>query len=272
VAGQGIAVEFVEGLGQLSGEIDVAIVATTAAVRRTVVQQLLDAHVPRHLVLEKVLFQRAEDYAAVGELLARRGVTAWVNCPRRMWQGYVELAARLQGCQRIEITVAGSGWGLGSNAVHFIDLLDFLAPFAGSPSVSPRLLDAGFQASKRADACEVTGTLLVDGGRTRSLSLTSFSAGSAPVVVDIASERERVVVREGEQRAWLASEADKWAWQERAFPVPRQSELTDQVVVELAQHGRCRLTPYARSAELHLPFLAALAEHVPEWKGTCPVT
>jgi hypothetical protein len=31
VAGQGIAVEFVEGLGQLSGEIDVAIVATTAA-------------------------------------------------------------------------------------------------------------------------------------------------------------------------------------------------------------------------------------------------
>src|SRR5688500_5671616 len=56
-------------LPAIEGRADLAIVATSSGPRRAIVERLLQDP-PGALLLEKFLFQREEDYAAVGEALA----------------------------------------------------------------------------------------------------------------------------------------------------------------------------------------------------------
>jgi hypothetical protein len=89
------------------------------------------------------------------------------------------------------------------------------------------------------------------------------------LVVDIASDRGRFVLREGERKMWVAENAE---WLELDLAIPLQSELTRQLVGQLLASGDCALTPYARSAELHLPLIEALMMHLSDGSGTCPIT
>src|SRR5947209_4742456 len=90
-------IRYATQLDQLGPAIDVAIVACSARERRSVVESLLAGRKVGALVLEKVLFQKIEDYEAVGALLKERGVRAWVNCPRRLWPFYQALRERTRG-------------------------------------------------------------------------------------------------------------------------------------------------------------------------------
>src|SRR5438105_962294 len=53
---------FATDVRDLPASIDVAIVATSADIRRAMVEDLLHGRDVRHIVLEKVLFQRLADY------------------------------------------------------------------------------------------------------------------------------------------------------------------------------------------------------------------
>ena len=83
----GIPAAFHESVAGLPRALDLVVVATTADVRRAVVEELLGHAAVRFLVLEKVLFQAPADYKAVADLCAAKGTRAWVNCPRRASRG-----------------------------------------------------------------------------------------------------------------------------------------------------------------------------------------
>jgi len=75
----------------LKKNIEIAIIATSSKVRRTVVEQLVANSKVQHLILEKFLFVKEEDYDAVDKLLDTHHIKTWVNCPRRMMPFYQEL-------------------------------------------------------------------------------------------------------------------------------------------------------------------------------------
>ena len=106
--------------------IDLALVATCADTRRETVEALLERARVRYLVLEKFLFQRAEDYAAVGARLAASGARCWVNLVRRAWPGYRALRHQLGGERRVEMQAWGPDFRLASNAIHYVDIYAFL--------------------------------------------------------------------------------------------------------------------------------------------------
>ena len=174
-------------------------VATDAVVRRAVVEQILAQLEVPHLILEKVLFQQLDDYHAVGELLERRGARAWVNCPRRLWPDYGELRTRTLG-RPLRIGVSGGDWAMASNAVHFVDLAAYLS---GQDDFEPffQQLDGGARPSRRAGFFEISGSARFLAGEVE-LSLTSWAAGGAPLLVTVGSDSLRWLVREGEQRVW----------------------------------------------------------------------
>jgi len=78
-------VSFHNKLDDLPAELDLVIIATTAEVRRIVVEDLLTNHQVKYLLLEKIVFQKVADFTAVNDLLNKTGVKAWVNCARRMY-------------------------------------------------------------------------------------------------------------------------------------------------------------------------------------------
>lgn len=269
-------VDYLEDIAGLHPEIDVAIVATSANIRRATIESLLSRKVVRRLILEKVLFQKVEDLAAVGQLLREKGVAAWVNCPNRMAPIYKTLKDSLRNEPRIEVAVTGSMIGIGCNAIHYLDLCAFLAGTAGF-ALSPKLLDKEIMPSKRDGFVEFTGTLAGSNAQGTRFSVTSLATGDLPVLISIASPSLRCIVRENEAKCWLSEAASGWAWREEAFTNQYQSQISQIVVRDLLDRGDCDLTRYEDSVDLHVSLLTALRDHLDQQHllaadGACPIT
>jgi hypothetical protein len=269
-------VDYLADLAKVSEPIDVAIVATTSATRRAALEALVARTGVRFVVFEKVLFQQPADYDAVGTLLERHGIRAWVNCARRMWPTYRRFRERHGVLARAALWVHGAQWGLGCNGIHFVDLLAFLT---GNDALrfDASLLEPEAAPAKRSGYLEFFGTL---SGRTSTgeneLRLTHHRSGNAPVTLVLATPELFYVFAEGERKVRFAEAAGGWRWQEEDLELLFQSRLTNLVVQDLLSRGDCELTPYARSCQHHLPFLAALTGHLArssnQQGSTCPIT
>ena len=256
--------------------VDVAIVATTADVRAAVTANLVSSRDVRTLLLEKVLFQRGSDLEKVGELLAERGVPAWVNCPRRMYPFYSELRSLLKRQDSLTISVSGHGWGMACNAIHFVDLMAFFRQDDELVGVdvgdlAPVVLDA-----KRDGFKEVCGSLVAEWASGSEVRLCDFRQSGTPLTIEVSANDFRAVVTEPESRAQVCRRDAGWVREEEPVRVPLQSELTAEVVEMLILSGDCLLTPYAESAALHRPLLEAITRHMCRHGGlrsdVCPIT
>lgn len=254
---------YLSGCDGLPEAVEVGVVATTAATRRSAIESLLGRCRPRFLILEKVLFQRPEDYAAVGRLLERAGTRAWVNCPRRLWPLYRELAAEIAPCPELLLRVVGpASLGIGSNAIHLLDLLAFLT---GSAEIA---VEAGglqlLPGGSRRGTLEFLGTLTARTPAGGSLICSTLERGERPLRLDLDFHERSLRYEEGRARGWAATAAEGWRWQAFEAQPLLQSRLTDQVVRTLAQTGDCALPGFAESSRLHLALLTALSDRLAE--------
>lgn len=270
------ALEMVADLESAPDEADLCIVATPAAPRRAIVEQLVAGKSVRFLILEKVLFQARADYRRVADLLAAAGIPAWVNCPRRLWPGYREARRQIDGAGPVTLQVAaGRRAALGSNAIHFLDVLDFLAGGGRSWSLRGDRLSVLDTGSRHAGMVEFQGVLYGTSDRGDFLSF-SLADDAGPHLVQIAAPGRRWTIREPEMTALAASESEGWAWREVPFPLLYQSALTGQVVADILDRGSCDLPSLATSSALHLALLEAFFQALSLPDATqdtpCPVT
>lgn len=243
-----------------TAETDIVIVATSANHRRQAVEAILEASDIKYMVLEKILFTRKEDYAAVGELLKSRGVKAWVNCCMRIMPGYEEIRSQLSP-SRLSYRVTGSQFGLITNAIHYID---HVAHLTGCNDF--RLSTAGLKPqpieSKRAGFLEFNGTMMADFANGTRCVMVCYETSNAPILVEIFQTDQRHIMRESEGKLWSSNAATNWAWNEISAPIPYQSQMTAWLVNSLLEKGDCGLSPYETSAHIHLQMLDPLLEHV----------
>lgn len=264
---------YAESTAALPEAIDLALVATCADTRRGTVEALLDRARVRFLILEKFLFQRADDYAAVGERLTNAGTRCWVNLVRRAWPGYRALKRALAGERRLEMQAVGPDFRLASNAVHYIDVYAFLAGERVS-ALDAGGIDPEPMASKRAEFRELSGILRGVGAAGRRVTLASHRGSRLPFVIQFFTPELHWIVRELERKAWCASAETGWDWQERDFAALDMSAMTG-VYAEILARGTSALPTYAESAVDHLNLLAVYNRH---WFGAegaraaCPIT
>jgi hypothetical protein len=237
--------------GELPQRIDVVIIATRAVHRLAALRDVLKDREIGHLILEKFLFAQRHEFAQARTLLS--GHRAWVNCPRRLYPGYRSLAEKLQSARFVHLHVTGSARvaPLGTIGIHFADLLDSFARPAGI-ELDITLDDPGLVDANRG-LQDFSGRLALGMNEGRALLRhDALSDSDAPHLITLTSDLLRCVIDEREQRAELAEAAHGWKTQPIKFEVPVQSMLTHQVVQSLLADGRCGLTPYARSARLHI--------------------
>lgn len=250
------AVRYLPALADVPADrIDFAVIATGANCRLAVLRELLATRAVRALLLEKVLFQSVAELDEASALLAASAVPAWVNCPRRQFPGYRTLRDRLAGEGALRLQVAGHNWGLACNAIHFIDLWAFLSG-RHDYRLDAEGLGASFP-SKRPGFLEIAGRLAGGDGETRFELAVSVDEAPASVQVDIDTEHFAIVVEEAAGRCRLTRKGDG-AVEDIAFPVLFQSQLTHLVATAALAGGAVPLTPFAESAALHRPLLAAL--------------
>lgn len=231
----------------LPGSFATAVLATPARGRLELLRAVLPRITGAGLVLEKVAFLSVAEMRAAGDALDAAGKRGWVNCARRLWPLHARMKAQLGG-RRIAIEVRGRDLGLGSNGVHFLDLLQHLAgeDALETAGFEPR----GVMEAKRAGYFESRGVLRArtPGGSTIAISVTEED----PAATEITLRSDLGAWRIEEMKGLVDGPG---GWQgERA---PYQSELTGVVVAGILE-GRCDLSPFAASLSAHRVLLDAL--------------
>jgi hypothetical protein len=271
-----LTLEHFSSLGSLDDNLDVVIVATSSLVRRALVTDLLTTKKVKYLILEKVLFPQVEDFAAVRELITASGCQVWVNCPRRMNGVYPQLREELCGAKHLTISVTGSDWGLGCNAVHYIDLIVYLTGSAENLKISADGLDSEILEGKRKGYIEFTGCLTGSVANCDHFMLDSDKKPGIPGLVTIRTPEKLFVVKEAARKLYAFRSANGWDCEETSYQGVFQSQMTNRVVDSLLDTGDCPLTPYEESTALHIPFLQALLgfanKQTGENKTLCPIT
>lgn len=271
---QGIKINFFTGLEELSSNIDLAIVATNSDIRSKIIKNLLTLKLVKNLILEKVLFQKEEDYFEIEKLLSDKQVNAWVNHPRRMFPLYEKIKKSLEGSEFINYQVSGGGWGLACNGLHFLDHLSFISSASGC-NISTSFLLSKIINSKREGFFEVIGNLTGKiGNHFFDLScMEKFS----PTIINISSEKINWIIDEANNRYSYAELATGWKWNHQEEKVVFfQSELTHVAVKSILLNKSSSLPTYKEAVGNHLPFISSLKDHIE--KNTkqkldyCPIT
>lgn len=266
------AIAYQSAIGKL-GAVDLAIIATSANVRRSIVEDLLQENEVASLVLEKVLFQSAKDCVEVGRLLEEKGIQAWVNAPRRMWPFYRQLEEELSGDCILSIKQGAGNWGMACNTYHYLDIFSLLVG-SSSMNLSANLLDRKLIESKRPGFKEIAGTLCGKFDCGTVFFISDYQDSAVPPTITIETNKRVFIIDEINQSIFPITGQPL---PEKLVPVPKyQSGLTNLLAEEILTSGKCLLTPYAEASSLHQEMLKAFATvFAPKERqeeAICPIT
>lgn len=259
---------FVTSMDSLPTELDVVIVASSSKPRYAIVTQLLASHNVKYLVLEKFLFPKLSNYSEIAELLKEKNVATWVNCPRRMWEGYEYIKSIIDQTKPVEYTFEGGEWGMCCNTIHFADIFMALngdASFVfNTDELEQEVVD-----SKRAGYVEIHGTEKFSTANGSVLTLTSVPEFEGVAHAVIKNGNNIIEYFEGKGEIIVNGVT-------KTVPVHYQSGLSGVLVDELLEFGNCRLATYEQSASYHVAYLSKIAPFINKIKGwtsdSCPIT
>ncbi|WP_445772537.1 Gfo/Idh/MocA family oxidoreductase [Shewanella sp.] len=250
---------------------DVCIIATSAPVRAKVTASLLAENKVCYIIFEKVLFQALHEYTEVAALLEQHNVTAWVNCPRRLYPSYQQIKELINPNEILAMKVSGSGWGMACNSIHFIDLFSYLCNQTDLQA-SESNLDTQLLESKRAGFYELTGKAKFMLGH-HSLELECTTADEVAIQVSLSYDSNTISIDEiaGTINTGIVSTERQFKHQ-----VKYQSDLTGLNIDEILNTDTSSLTPFNDSCQLHTPMVQLYLEHINNVLNknllACPIT
>lgn len=268
-------VHYVNAIKEFPAQLEIVIVATNSEIRKAIIEELLAHSSVKHLILEKFLFTRAVDYELAQHLFDQHpAMSVWVNCPRRTFDLYKQIAAEVKGHGPVKFVVTGSAWGLGCNSIHFLDLFSYVTGETGF-EVMHELIDNEYIPSKRQGYVEFTGNLCLSAGG-HQLDMTSFKTGSHPVTVQVHTPESSWMVKEGKGELEYSGAGNGWAVTTSKVSLPPQSVTGTIVINDLLSHGSCDLVAFDISKQLHLTLLNVFLNKYnfinKESSEVCPIT
>jgi len=244
----------IESPMSLPEEADLMVFAMDARNRLAALTDALAVCRPKNILLEKILFTKAADYAIASELISEIGAKCWVNTSRNVWPGYQALKAELSGHSVSDFSVSGSDWGLGCNAIHFLSAFEYIS---GDEIVELKLdLDSvHLQDSKRAGYRELTGRLVGKSANGAQVTVESLEKPNVPISVAVQTSLGRYQINEGDQKVVSSARPNV----ESPFGLLYTSQL--QCMFEtILLTANSDLPTLTGSTRLHLLLISALNE------------
>lgn len=260
-------IHYVSDWHELPEYFNLVIVATNANMRERVTAQLLENHRVEFLVLEKVLFQELSSYRVIGDLIEQYQTKTWVNHPRRMFESYRAIKNILTPTTQKVYQVVGGDWGLGCNALHFIDLFVFLSG-SSVAELEAEWLDQQISPSKRDGFIEFTGTIkgrLADGSQ---FFMASLNNQATRYTITLFDDQDRFIIQELETpQIYRFCQAHSFNLETLPFIWKFQSALTASLATDLFEKNTCDLPTYHEARHSHEIFIAALLDKYNQING-----
>ena len=235
----------------LPKNLTICIISTTSDIRKQVLFDLLQIVNVKYMVLEKVVFQKVEDFEQVKELFRNKNIKSWVNLPRRTFPVYKEIKKKIQN-QILNIKVSGNNWGLASNSIHMIDIFVFLTEQNNYKFDINDLSNQKYVA-KRKGFQELKGEFKVHSSRGDTLQL--FDVNVLPknnFRIIIKSNEEETIVDETNRLVMVKSKN----YMEN-ISIPYQSEITGFILDDIINTGSSDLVTFNECMGYHVEMLNA---------------
>ena len=209
------------GYKDLEQKYDIAIVSTPSSIRPRVVESISKSTNIEFWILEKILAQSILDLDNIEkEVSGSKG--GWVNTPRRRTSLYRRLKSVMAPGVPFKFNVFFENIGLGCNAIHFIDLVSWLA---GSPVKEIKIETEGWKASKRDGYLDFDGHLVA-----------KFNDGSVLNINSCGDTTKRITIKQSNTN-YIVNEENGFI-SDGSFVEGRiqlQSELTAPLITEVIQ-------------------------------------
>jgi predicted dehydrogenase len=271
-SGHVILIDYLQNINDLEDMLDLVIIATGSFPRAAIIKEILSRKQVKNIVLEKFLFPNIDDYDEIYQLLSYKYLlrNTWVNCPRRMYDSYIQFKKEIEQEKILKYVVEGGDWGLACNAIHFIDHMIWLTGDKNLVSIDVRMLDQTIWESRRSGYIELTGKISGISEKGTIFSISSLKDCSDPILISLYTKNDVYQIRESD--GIVLKNGEIYSNVKMCY----QSELTGLLVGDILLNNNCKLTVYEESANLHKLFLQAVISFCNKLTGkfekSCPIT
>ena len=116
-------------INDISDNIDICLIATTANVRKKVILELVSKKNIKFIILEKVVFQNEKDFDEIIKLFKEKNIKSWVNCHLRAQPIYKKVKSYFNSAPNEDTSFQydySDDFTLSSSAIHILDLFSYL--------------------------------------------------------------------------------------------------------------------------------------------------
>lgn len=190
-----------EAISQVKESYNIIIEASLSRYRYKNMTYILSNVKHDYFIAEKFLFNKKNQF---NEILNKNFILnkTFVNCPMRTWWFYRSIKNIINN--PFSMKVSGSNWGLGCNAIHYLDLFSYFLGDSLSAQVTDHNLNSILPA-KRNGFVEYFGEILVTSGCASRLHISCDDADK-DIVVKIVTKDNSVTINESSRVIKIKSE------------------------------------------------------------------
>jgi len=227
--------------------VDLAIVATSSAPRFNIVKALIESGC-KFFLLEKIVFQSEDQFREVMELMAVNNVKAYCNFVNRYFGAYNDIKKELSTTAPVEVLVYGNAFGMGCNAIHYIDIFQYLTANNNLRIDSASVSKFDIENRRGSQYNEFTGTLKLINSKGDKISIIADPDFLGGVSINVRQGKKEYLLSEQSQKYYTIGEGSN---EKKDFTIIPTSRLSDKIVLEILE-GNCRLTTLEETRQSHL--------------------
>ena len=265
------SISWLSSTSDLNQIFDLVIIATNAEKRKSLIDTLLDYGNKRFL-LEKMVCQSEHDYDCLIKNFNKYDAAGWVNTNRRCFPFYQKLKHMINSNDELKISVTTGNKGLGSNAIHFIDLFLWLKNSNDISIMGDFLINKLYSNKRGNQYYEFSGTLF--GLISNSILKISFlPVDNSSLILDIETNDFHILISETDEKILKIKNLEKT---ELSFKYLHVSDLTLQIVLDILQNDSCCLPKLQDLFIAHCELFKIFNSHVKKLTNKeltlCPIT
>lgn len=254
----------------LNDDFDIAIVATTAKNRIKIIIDLLNFGI-KNFILEKMVCQSNSEYIQLINEISKFNAKAWINTNRRYFPIYKKIKNNISK-NNLKIFVRSQNKGLGSNAIHFIDLFQWYIDSSSIKLNGQMLYDKIYSNKRGNDYVEFAGKIY---GQFETSSIEIFFSPNEnfPLTVEIISDNLHIIINENDQKIEKILVPPKL---DLSFQYMHVSDLTMKIVSDIFKNSDCELPTLTQLYEAHIELFRIFNAHIKKLTNKepekCPIT
>ena len=263
-------INYFSKIEDVSNNIDICLIATTANVRKKVILELVSKKNVKFMILEKVVFQNEKDFDEIIKLFEEKNIKSWVNCHLRAQPIYKEL--KTQSIISYDTTMTyeySDDFTLSSSAIHILDLFSYLCDDYNL-EIQDIVTDTELKSSRHSGCVDFNGYMKVKSTNGYELVVKKRDAHFGEHLTIYHND---LTVRSSE-----GDDPDNRIGfvQDKKIPYVWQSSLTNSYIDDIIEKSDCDLSTLENSAKLHKIMLKSFRNLLKEKYNRevvdCPIT